>query len=63
MGRAHDRLREEVVEAVQQRIGRIVGEQLSSNGSMEPVLAAVLRREIDPRAAAIKIIDEHLRHG
>ena len=61
MGRAHDRLREEVIEAVQQRIGRIVGEQLSSNGSMEPVLAAVLRREIDPRAAAIKIIDANLK--
>ncbi|HKW44805.1 MAG TPA: methylmalonyl Co-A mutase-associated GTPase MeaB [Candidatus Eremiobacteraceae bacterium] len=61
MGRSHDRLREEVVEAVQQRIGRIVGEQLSKNGSMEPVLAAVLRREIDPRAAAVRIIDEHLK--
>jgi LAO/AO transport system kinase len=60
MGRAHDRLREEVVEAVQQRIGRMVGDQLSRNGSMEPVLAAVLRREIDPRAAAVKIVDEHL---
>jgi LAO/AO transport system kinase len=61
MGRHHDRLREEVVEAVQQRIGRIVGEQLSRNGSMEPVLAAVLRREIDPRAAALKIIEEHFK--
>jgi GTPase len=63
MGRTHDRLRGEVVEAVQQRIGRIVGEQLSSNGSMEPVLAAVLRREIDPRAAALKIIEEYLKRA
>ena len=63
MGRSHDRLREEVVEAVQQRIGRLVGEQLSKNGTMEPVLAAVLRREIDPRAAAVRIIDEHLKHS
>ena len=61
MGRSHDRLREEVVEAVQRRIGAYVGEELSRNGSMEPVLAAVLRREIDPRAAAQQIVDRHLR--
>jgi GTPase len=61
MGRAHDRLREEVVEAVQRRIGDIVADQLSHDGSMEPVLAAVLRREIDPRAAAQRIVSEHLR--
>ena len=61
MGRAHDRLREEVIEAVQQRIGRIVGEQLTKDGTMEPILAAVLRRDIDPRAAAGKIIAEYLK--
>jgi LAO/AO transport system kinase len=61
MGRTHDRLREEVVEAVQRRIGEYVGEQLRSNGSMEAVLAKVLRREIDPRAAAAEIVATHLR--
>jgi len=61
MGRSHDRLRDEVVEAVQRRIGEVVGEELSSNGSMASVLAAVLRREIDPRAAAREIITKHLK--
>lgn len=61
MGRTHDRLREEVIEAVQRRIGARVEAELSSDGSMEPVLAAVLRREIDPRAAAQKIVAEHFR--
>jgi LAO/AO transport system kinase len=61
MGRSHDRLREEVIEAVQRRIGEYVGEELSRNGSMEPVLAAVLRRDIDPRAAAALIVAEHLK--
>jgi LAO/AO transport system kinase len=61
MGRAHDRLRQEVIEAVQRRIGERVEAELSSDGSMEPVLAAVLRREIDPRAAARKIVAEHFR--
>jgi len=61
MGRSHDRLRDEVIEAVQRRIGDYVGEELARNGSMEPVLAAVLRRELDPRAAAQQIVDRHLR--
>jgi len=39
---------DEVVEAVQRRIGEFVADQLTTDGSMEPVLAAVLRREIDP---------------
>jgi LAO/AO transport system kinase len=61
MGRSHNRLREEVVEAVQRRIGAYVGEELSRDGSMESVLAAVLRREIDPRAAAQEIVSTHLK--
>jgi LAO/AO transport system kinase len=61
MGRSHDRLRAEVVEAVQHRVGSIVSEQMSRNGSMEPVLAAVLRRELDPRTAASTIIAEHFK--
>jgi GTPase len=61
MGRSRNRLREEVVEAVQRRIGEYVGEELSRDGSMESVLAAVLRREIDPRAAAQQIVAAHLR--
>ena len=60
MGRAHDRLREEVVDAVTRRIGLHVSAQLSNNGSMEPVLAAVLRRELDPRAAASRIVSKYL---
>jgi len=61
MGRAHDRLREEVIEAVQRRIGALVSEQLSGNGTMEPVLAMVLARELDPRTAARRIVDQHLK--
>lgn len=61
MGRSRNRLREEVVEAVQRRIGEYLADELSSNGSMEAVLAAVLNREIDPRAAAQQIIASHLR--
>jgi LAO/AO transport system kinase len=60
MGRTHGRLREEVVEAVIRRIGDHVTEELSRNGSMEPVLAAVLRREIDPRAAAQQIVRRYV---
>jgi len=62
MGRSHDRLREEVIEAVQRRIGTLVGEQLRNNGSMEPVLAQVLRRELDPRSAARRIVDANLKN-
>ena len=61
MGRSHDRLRAEVVEAVQHRVGTIVSEQMARNGSMEPVLAAVLQRELDPRSAASNIIAEHFK--
>ncbi|MBC5824175.1 MAG: methylmalonyl Co-A mutase-associated GTPase MeaB [Candidatus Eremiobacteraeota bacterium] len=60
MGRSHDRLRDEVVEEVQRRVGAYVGEELSRNGSMEPVLAAVMRRELDPTAAAASIVRERL---
>jgi LAO/AO transport system kinase len=63
MGRVHDRLRLEVVEAVQRRIGAIVSEQLAENGEMEPVLAMVLRRELDPRSAAQRIVEQHLKKG
>jgi LAO/AO transport system kinase len=61
MGRSHDHLREEVVEAVQRQVGEYVSDELSRNGSMEPVLAAVLARELDPRAAARRIVAEHLK--
>jgi len=62
MGRAHDRLREEVIEAVRLRIGTLVGEQLANDGSMEPVLAQVLSRELDPRSAARRIIEAKLKN-
>ena len=61
MGRARDHLREEVIEAVQRQIGEYIASELSANGSMERVLAAVLARELDPRAAALRIVEEHLR--
>jgi hypothetical protein len=60
MGRSHDHLREEVIEAVQRQVGDYVSDELSRNGSMEPVLAAVIARELDPRAAARRIVAEHL---
>jgi LAO/AO transport system kinase len=61
MGRSHDHLREEVIEAVQRQVGDYVSDELSRNGSMEPVLAAVIARELDPRAAARRIVAEHLK--
>ena len=61
MGRSHDHLREEVIEAVQRQVGEFVSDELSRDGTMEPVLAAVLARELDPRAAARRIVAEHLR--
>ncbi len=61
MGRSRDRLRAEVVEEVQRRVGAFVNAELSRNGSMEPVLAAVLRRELDPSAAAARIVAERVR--
>ena len=61
MGRSRDRLRDEVVEAVKRQVGAYVSDELARNGSMEPVLAAVLRRELDPRAAAQQIVREHLK--
>jgi LAO/AO transport system kinase len=60
MGRSHDRLREEVVTAVQRHIGDYVADQLARDGTMESVLAAVLQREVDPRTAARRIVAEHL---
>ena len=63
MGRSRDHLRDEVVEAVQRHVGEYVSAQLSSDGVMEPVLAAVLARELDPRAAARKIVDQHLHRS
>ncbi|MBV8282459.1 MAG: methylmalonyl Co-A mutase-associated GTPase MeaB [Candidatus Eremiobacteraeota bacterium] len=60
MGRSRDHLRDEVVEAVQRHVGEFVSAELSRDGSMEPVLAAVLARELDPRAAARKIVEHHL---
>jgi len=63
MGRSRDHLRDEVVEAVQRHVGEYVSAQLSSDGAMEPVLAAVLARELDPRAAARKIVDQHLHRS
>ena len=61
MGRSHDHLREEVIEAVQRQVGEYVSDELSRDGTMEPVLAAVLARELDPRAAARRIVAEHLK--
>ncbi len=61
MGRSRDRLREEVLEAVTRGVGTYVNSALSQNGAMEDILAAVLRREIDPKSAADKIIDQHLK--
>ena len=62
MGRSRDRLREEVLEAVTRGVGAYVNEALSRNGEMEDVMAAVLRRELDPKSAADRIIEHHLRH-
>jgi len=61
MGRSRDRLREEVLEAVTRGVGAYVNESLSRNGEMEEVMAAVLRRELDPKSAADRIIEHHLR--
>lgn len=61
MGRSRDRLREEVLEAVTRGVGIYVNEALSRNGAMEDILAAVLRRELDPKSAADRIIERHLR--
>ncbi len=61
MGRSRDRLREEVLEAVTLGVGTYVNESLSRNGAMEDILAAVLRRELDPKSAAEQIIERHLR--
>jgi LAO/AO transport system kinase len=63
MGRSRDRLREEVLEAVTRGVGAYVVEALSQNGAMEGILAAVLRRELDPRTAADQIIARHLKRG
>ncbi|HXM18613.1 MAG TPA: methylmalonyl Co-A mutase-associated GTPase MeaB [Candidatus Tumulicola sp.] len=61
MGRSRDRLREEVVAAVQRHIGDYVADELAHNGAMENVLAAVLQRELDPRTAARRIVADHLK--
>jgi LAO/AO transport system kinase len=61
MGRTRDRLREEVLEAVTRRLGSYLNEALARNGEMESILAAVLRRELDPKSAADQIIDDHLK--
>ncbi len=61
MGRSRDRLRDEVLEAVTRGLGSYVNEALSRNGSMDSILAAVLRRELDPKTAAQQIIAEHLK--
>ncbi len=61
MGRSRDRLRDEVLEAVTRGLGAYVNEALSRNGSMDNILAAVLRRELDPKTAAKQIIEEHLK--
>lgn len=61
MGRSRDRLRQEVVEAVARGIGSSVNKEMAANSAMEAVLAQVLRREIDPRSAAARIIQEHFK--
>jgi LAO/AO transport system kinase len=61
MGRAHNRVREEIIDAVRAQVEDYVEGELARDGSLEPILAAVLRREIDPRAAAKQIVATHLR--
>jgi LAO/AO transport system kinase len=61
MGRARNRLREEVMDAVRAQIGTYVESELGSDGALEPILAAVLRRELDPRAAARQIVESHFK--
>jgi LAO/AO transport system kinase len=61
MGRSRDRLRDEVLEAVTRSVGAYVNEALMHNGAMENILAAVLRRELDPKTAARQIVEEHLK--
>ncbi|MDQ6767449.1 MAG: methylmalonyl Co-A mutase-associated GTPase MeaB [Candidatus Eremiobacteraeota bacterium] len=61
MGRSRDRLRDEVLEAVTRGVGAYLNEALSRNGAMEDVLAAVLRRELDPKSAADQIIAQQLK--
>jgi LAO/AO transport system kinase len=63
MGRSRDRLRDEVLEAVTRSVGAYVNETLMHNGAMENILAAVLRRELDPKTAARQIVEEHLKRG
>jgi LAO/AO transport system kinase len=63
MGRSRDRLRDEVLEAVTRSVGAYVNEALMHNGAMENILAAVLRRELDPKTAARQIVEEHLKRG
>jgi len=61
MGRSRDRLRQEVIDAVARRLGAYLNEEMAADGVMEPVLARVLRREIDPGTAAKLIVEEHFR--
>jgi LAO/AO transport system kinase len=61
MGRSRDRLRAEVLEAVTRSVRTYVSEVLMRNGAMESILAAVLRRELDPKAAAHQIVEQHLK--
>jgi LAO/AO transport system kinase len=63
MGRSRDRLRAEVLEAVTRSVGVYVNEALMRNGAMENILAAVLRRELDPKTAARQIVEEHLKRN
>jgi LAO/AO transport system kinase len=61
MGRSRDRLRAEVLEAVTRSVRSYVNDVLMRNGAMESILAAVLRRELDPKAAAHQIVEQHLK--
>jgi LAO/AO transport system kinase len=61
MGRSRDRLREEVLEAVTRGLGAYINESVARNGSMDAVMGAVLRRELDPKSAARQILDHHLK--
>lgn len=61
MGRSRDRLRGEVIEAVTRGVGAYVTEVLSRNGTMDSIVAAVARRELDPKTAARQIIEKHLK--
>ncbi|MBC5806694.1 MAG: methylmalonyl Co-A mutase-associated GTPase MeaB [Candidatus Eremiobacter antarcticus] len=61
MGRTRDRLRQEVLDAVARGIAADVNSRLAEDGEVETMINSVVRREIDPRTAAHKIVANHFR--